>query len=75
MFQNLPFPAAQEVLDCSSVVPPCIVMKNDGILYHQVLHSVPENILVYYDIVSLQCRSRNVAIAFKHGIRALAFSP
>ena len=36
MLQNLPLPAAQEDRDCSSGVTPCIVMKNDGVLYHQV---------------------------------------
>ena len=35
MFQNLTLPATQEVRDSSSVTP-CIVMKNDGVLYHQV---------------------------------------
>ena len=33
MVQNLPLPAAQEVRDSSSVTP-CIVMKNDVVLYH-----------------------------------------
>ena len=41
MFQNLALPAAQEVRDSSSVTP-CIVMKNDGVLYHQVLAFSPE---------------------------------
>ena len=36
MLQYLPLPAAQEVRDSSSVVAPCIVMKNGGVLYHQV---------------------------------------
>ena len=36
MFQNLPLPAAQVVRDSSSSVTLCIVMKNDGVLYHQV---------------------------------------
>ena len=35
MFQNLPLPAAQEVRDSSSATP-YIVMKNDGIVYHQM---------------------------------------
>ena len=35
MFQNLPFPAAQEIRDSSSVTL-CIVMKNDDVLYHKV---------------------------------------
>ena len=35
MLLNLPSPAAQEVRD-SSGVSPCIVMKNDRVLYHQV---------------------------------------
>ena len=42
MFQNLQLPAAQEVCDSSSGVTPCIVMKNDGILYHEVLSFSPE---------------------------------
>ena len=42
MFQNLPLPAAQEVRD-SSDVPFCIVMKNDGVLYHQVSSFSPEH--------------------------------
>ena len=47
MFQNLPLQAAQVVRDSSSGVTSCIVMKNYGVLYHQLLHAVPENILVY----------------------------
>ena len=35
MFQNLQFPAVQEVRDSSGVTA-CIVMKNDAVLYHQV---------------------------------------
>ena len=31
-------------------------------MYHQVLHAVPENILVYYELVPLQFWSRNVAL-------------
>ena len=42
MFQNLPLPAAQEVHDSSSGVTTCIVMKNDGIVYHQVSCFSPE---------------------------------
>ena len=36
MIQNLPLPAAQEFCNSSSGVTPCIVMKNNGVLYHQV---------------------------------------
>ena len=36
LFLNLPLPTAQEVYDNSSGVSPCIVMKNDGVLYHQM---------------------------------------
>ena len=62
MFQNLPLPATQEVrASSSSSVTSCIVMMNGGVLYNQILHAVAENILVYYDIVSLQFWSRNVA--------------
>ena len=42
MFQNLPLPAAQEVRDISGMTT-CIVMKNDGILYHQVSSFCPES--------------------------------
>ena len=35
MNQNLPLPVVQEVRDSSDVTS-CIVMKNDGVLYHQV---------------------------------------
>ena len=42
MFQNLPLPAVQEVRYSSSGVTPCIVMKNDGVLYHQVLSFSPK---------------------------------
>ena len=42
MFQNLPLPAAQEVRDSSSGVTPCIVMKDDGVVYLQVLSFSPE---------------------------------
>ena len=39
----------QEVRDNSS-----IAMKNDEVLYHQVLHAVPEYILMYYDLMPFQ---------------------
>ena len=42
MFQNLPLQPAQEVHDSSSVTP-CNVMKNDGVLYHQVSSFSPES--------------------------------
>ena len=42
MFQNFPLPAAQEVCDSSSVTP-FIVMKNDGVLYHQASSFSPEH--------------------------------
>ena len=42
MFQILPLPAAQEVRDGSSGMTLCIVMKNDGVLYHQVSSFSPE---------------------------------
>ena len=29
-------------------------MESYGVLYHQVLHTIPENIIVCYDIVPLQ---------------------
>ena len=41
MFQNLPLPAAKEVRNSSSGVGPCIVMKNDGVLYHQMSSFTP----------------------------------
>ncbi|KAJ4434829.1 hypothetical protein ANN_23400, partial [Periplaneta americana] len=40
--KNLPLPATQEVLDSSSGVTPCIIMKNDGVLYPQVSSFSPE---------------------------------
>ena len=43
LFQNLLFPAAQEISDSKSVVTPRIIMKNDGILYHQVSSFSPEH--------------------------------
>ena len=42
MFQNLPLPAAQEIRDNSGMTP-CIVMKNDMVLYHQVSLFFPES--------------------------------
>ena len=42
MFQNLPLPAGQEVHDSISSVTLCIVMKNDGVLYHEVSLFSPE---------------------------------
>ena len=42
MFENLPLSTAQEVCDSSSGVTPCIVMKDDGALYHQVSSFSPE---------------------------------
>ena len=44
MFQNLPLPAVQEVHDSSSDVIPCIVMKSNGVLNHQVLSFSPEHL-------------------------------
>ena len=38
-----PNPAVQEVRGSSSDVTPCIVMKNDGVLYHQVSSFSPES--------------------------------
>ena len=43
MFQNLTLSAAQEVRDSSSGVTPCIVMKNDGVLYYQASSFCPES--------------------------------
>ena len=42
MFQNLLLSAAQEVRGSSSCVTPCVVMKNDGFLYHQESSFSPE---------------------------------
>ena len=42
MFQNLSLLAAQEVHDSIRSATPCIVMKNDGVLYHQVSSFSPE---------------------------------
>ena len=53
MFQNLPLPAAQDSSDSSGVTPGIVI---------KVLHAVPENILVYDDLVPLQFLSRNVAL-------------
>ena len=39
MFKNLPLPAAHD----KSAVIPCIVIKNDGVLYHQVSLFSPES--------------------------------
>ena len=41
MFQNPPFPAAQDFRDSISGETPCIVMKND-VLYHKVSSFSPE---------------------------------
>ena len=48
IFQNLPLPAAQEVRDSSNGVTPCIVMKNDGVPYHQVSSFSPNPMFVFY---------------------------
>ena len=56
--------AGQEVRDSSGVIP-CIAMKNDGVCTtkcRHMLHTVPENILVFYDFVPLQFWSKNVAL-------------
>ena len=37
-----PLTVAPEVRDSSNGVTPCIVMKNDGVLYHQVSSFSPE---------------------------------
>ncbi|KAJ4438032.1 hypothetical protein ANN_13971 [Periplaneta americana] len=60
---NLTFPATQEVLDSSSGVTPCIVMKNDGVLYHQVSLFSPERwtkvvVLHYPKIVERRFRQQ-----------------
>ena len=41
----VPLSASKEVRDSSSGVTPCIVMKNDGVLYHQVLSFSPDKCL------------------------------
>ena len=43
MFQNISLPAAQKVRDKISGVTPCIVMKNEWVLYHQVSSFSPEH--------------------------------
>ena len=53
MFQNLALPAAQEVRDSNSAVTSSIVMKNDGVLYHQVSSFSPER----WTVVLLQERA------------------
>ena len=47
MFQNLPLPTTQEIRDDSSSVTLCIVMKNDRVLYHQVLSFSSESIRLW----------------------------
>ena len=42
MFQNLPLSAAKAIRDISGVTH-CIVMKNDGVLFHQVSSFSPES--------------------------------
>ena len=42
MFQNLPLLATEEVRERRSGVTPCIVMKNDGAMYHQMSSFSPE---------------------------------
>ena len=42
MLQNITLLAAQEVRDSNSCVTTCIVMKNDGVLYHQVSSFSPK---------------------------------
>ena len=41
MYQNLPLLVAQEVHDSSGVTP-CIIMRNNGVLYHLVSSLSPE---------------------------------
>ena len=43
MLQNLPLSAVREIRDSSSSMTPCIVMKNDGVLYRQVVVFSPEH--------------------------------
>ena len=38
-----PLPAAQEIRRSSRGVTPCIVMKNGGFIYHQILSFYPES--------------------------------
>ena len=60
MFQILPLPMAQEVRDSSSGVTPCIVMKNDGVLYHQVLSFSPESMWLQSLCQSERTTARNL---------------
>ena len=57
MFQNLALPAAQKVRDCSSSVTLCIVMKNDGFLYHKVSSFTPQSM----ELQSLRQSERSTA--------------
>ena len=43
MFQNFPLPVIHEICESSSDVTPCIVMKNDGVLYQLVQSFSPEH--------------------------------
>ena len=42
MFQDFPLPAPQDILDSSGTTP-CIVMNNDGVLYHKMSSFSPES--------------------------------
>ena len=57
MFQNLPLSAAQEVRDSSSGVTPCIIMKNDGVLYHQLSPHVSRSLWKHSCVLRLRASS------------------
>ena len=46
MLRNLPLPAVQEVSDSSGVAP-CIVMKNDEVLFYQMMSCPPESMQLW----------------------------
>ena len=59
----------------SCPVQPILPLGDMTMLHCHMLHAVPENILVYYDLVPLQFWSRNVALSFVNMVSGCSHYP
>ena len=74
MFQNLPLPAEQGIRENSRDVTPCIVMKNDGILYHKCFTQSLKTFLCTTTSWHFNFDPGTLLQFCNHGLRALVLS-
>ena len=75
--ENLPFSARKRYVMAAAVWFLALSWRMMGFCNtkcRHMLHAVPKNILVNYDLVPLQFWSRNIALGFKRCLSALALS-